>query len=856
MQEEIFRAVESGATVITASRRLARVLAREFHSFEAARGSTVWNRPDILPLDAYLDRAWSEWLSRHADENAPHLLDTLQEQMLWERIIRESPEGRSLLQIPETASEAMRTWRLIHEYRLPVDGSFEAAGDWAAFANWVRDFRRQCAANRWLERARLADYLRHRMRGGEVETPSQVFAAGFDDMTPQQTEFFASLGEWSEVRPPDHAPSVERCKLPDSSNEMRAAAQWARGLLEKDPTTQIGIVVVPDVTRARSKIERTLGEVLEPDRTTGDRERAFHISAGPPLGDDPMVRAALLMLEFALGSLPLPRAGMLLRSPFLGGWEKEWTRRAQLDARLRRKSAWNVSCPLLAEGAGNCPDLQRRARRVEKLLAKWAPEQRPSGWSRAIEDLLEAFGWPGDRTPTSREFQVIARWRELLAVFAALDRIAPAMNLAQAIDCLRHEAANTQFQVEDEGAPVQAMGMLEASGLRFDHLWILGLHDEALPAPAHPNPFLPLALQLEYRLPHSSAERELEFSATLLDRLMSMAPDVVLSYPATEGDRILSPSPLVADGFWSEVASPANGWITSMRASAVFEEIPSGAAPPLASSDSAGGSSLFKDMAQCPFRAFARHRLGAQTLEEADVGLSYRDRGSTVHAALEFIWRKLGSRERLLDASASELEDLVARGADAAVAKLGPGIGREIEQRRLQKLVPAWLEIEKARPEFSVSALEVRREVEIGGLQVRVRADRVDALPDGREIILDYKTGQLKSRGWDGERLDEPQLPLYCATNDHAVAGAAFALIRTGELKFRGLAANGVHLPALQKMTVQPPLAFEQQLTAWHTVLEALAENFRAGCADVDPKPDVCDNCGLRALCRIREAGA
>ena len=63
----------------------------------------------------------------------------------------------------------------------------------------------------------------------------------------------------------------------------------------------------------------------------------------------------------------------------------------------------------------------------------------------------------------------------------------------------------------------------------------MGLHDEALPAPANPNPFLPTSLQRQHRLPHSSAERELEFASTLMDRLLASAPDVVLSYPAIGG---------------------------------------------------------------------------------------------------------------------------------------------------------------------------------------------------------------------------------------------------------------------------------------------------------------------------------
>src|SRR5579863_5938605 len=116
MHEETFRAVEAGATVITASRRLARVLVRDFHIQQKERGRSIWKRPDVLPLDAFLDRIWREWLWRGANGDAAVLLDPFQEQVVWEQIIRESPAGDSLLQIPETARQVMQAWQLVQAY--------------------------------------------------------------------------------------------------------------------------------------------------------------------------------------------------------------------------------------------------------------------------------------------------------------------------------------------------------------------------------------------------------------------------------------------------------------------------------------------------------------------------------------------------------------------------------------------------------------------------------------------------------------------------------------------------------------------------------------------------------------------
>src|SRR5271155_5428285 len=173
MHEEIFPDLARGATLITVNTRLARAAARAFHARERERGNAVWRPPDILPLDAFLGRCWTECVWRGAGRGLT-LLTALQEQVLWEQIIRASPSGESLLRIPETARRAADTWRLVQSYRLPIDARFEAADDWSAFAGWAREFEERCRANRWMGQARLSDMVARRFNEGELQRAPNV----------------------------------------------------------------------------------------------------------------------------------------------------------------------------------------------------------------------------------------------------------------------------------------------------------------------------------------------------------------------------------------------------------------------------------------------------------------------------------------------------------------------------------------------------------------------------------------------------------------------------------------------------------------------------------------------------------
>ena len=110
------------------------------------------------------------------------------------------------------------------------------------------------------------------------------------------------------------------------------------------------------------------------------------------------------------------------------------------------------------------------------------------------------------------------------------------MWLQEATGHLHTIAADTPFHVQGgSDAPIQVVGILEAAGLNFDHLWVIGLSDDVWPEPAMPNPLLPITLQRRLGLPHASPQRELEYATTITGRVLSAAEEVIVSHANTDG---------------------------------------------------------------------------------------------------------------------------------------------------------------------------------------------------------------------------------------------------------------------------------------------------------------------------------
>ena len=868
METQILKALEQGATVVTGSHRLARVLRKDYNAVRKERCDAAWVAPTVLTWQAWMSVLWED--RQFGIDNPPALLDEWQERVLWQSAVLESEESSELLQTNAAAADAQEAWALATEWRLDLS-RVESAGnaDSRIFVRWARLFQVRCETERLLDRARLTDFLRGEL--SHLRLPAGVVLAGFDEFTPQQRDFITACrtaGCSVEIAVRElcgRADDAVRLAFTDARREIEAAARWARVLMEREPGGRIGIVI-PDLTERGREVARVFRCVLEPEmQLPGCPElpRLFHVSAGEPLSMHPLVGSALSLLSLSPQRNEWDKVSGLILNPYIAGAAAERASRGLLDARVRKAGDMQVSMTWLRRlcrvDESACPALERILGPWMRLREQVPATQSAAGWSRMFSLLLESLGWPGEEALTSTEYQTACAWGRMLSQFAATDGFAGILSMAEAVSLLGHLAGETVFQPESEEAPVQVMGALEASGLRFDHLWVAGLHDEAWPGPPKPNPFLPVGLQRRGGLPRCSPEPELEFAALITRRLLASASDVVVSYPVLVEDHEVSPSPLILGVRRIDVEELAldgdTAYVETIRESRAMDQVVDEQAPPLDDAEwQRGGSKVFRYQSACPFRAFAELRLSAEEMETPVPGLDARRRGTLVHAAVEEFWKEVRTHDALC--AREDIPDVVSESVRKAMGRLERDTGAELPERfgaldaqRLEGLVTAWLELEKERGPFEVIQPEEGSSAELGGIRTRVRPDRVDRLPDGSDIIIDYNTRRTSVAEWETDRPDEPQLPLYSAIHKGTLSGVLFGQIKAGDLQFRGWTREAGIVPGVK------PTDLTTLVRDWRAVLERLADEFRAGHAEAGPKDrsKSCRYCSLAALCRVAE---
>jgi len=357
-----------------------------------------------------------------------------------------------------------------------------------------------------------------------------------------------------------------------------------------------------------------------------------------------------------------------------------------------------------------------------------------------------------------------------------------------------------------------------------------------------------------------------EEAGRLLAAWRAATDELMLSAPARAEDIELLPSPLLQQ--WS-IVSPATSssrapiWLPArLHRPGLLTEfqddvgIAWGAQQPLPS-----GTRSLELQNQCPFRAYAELRLGSLEPGVSEPGIAPDARGQLLHAALQRLWERLGDSRALAALSEQMLEESIATCVEEAAAALDAAsessIARPVLQRecrRTVRLIAKLLEIERRRAAFRVQHTEHATRLRVGGQELRLRIDRLDALESGGVAILDYKSGGRVTPDWYDDRPSHPQLLAYLAAVGEGVVAMATVNVTAREVRFDGIAASGDLLPKVAGVKAADGSsqgAWAARVQEWYRVVERLAVAFAAGQAAVDPRPGACDYCRVASVCRV-----
>ena len=871
---------------LTVNARLARWLLLEHDEQKKKAGKKAWQTPPILPLSSWLKNVWlKSWPEKY-------LLSELQCEKIWEEIINQDSARLDLLHLQGVASQTSKAFSLLHEYRLPRDAKlYEQTDEAKAFLRWTGKYESRLSSLGALDPCMLMDAVRNSMQDERIPLPPSLRVMGFEEQSPQLKYFLGFLQEKGTrvdfLSPvPDPETLTQRMERLNDENvnvgeyenrqgEAQACACWVRSIFQ--PGKRVGIVV-PELEKYRTLLKRELTAELVPETifNLNDQDLPFNISLAPPLSQEPMIKLALDLLNVKTSTVPVSTFLSIIQSPFFGFAFPPTSEISNLERNLRKKRVLSIPLERFQLIYGSIPQVNQLA----EGLISWVQNNRklmPGKWAEELPEFLKTTGWPGKSAPgndkqsiLSKRHQTFEAWKDCLNQLCSLNQILGPIPRLEALNHLTHITRNKLFQTKTPEHSIQVIGLLESSGMQFDHLWVMGCQSEALPAHPEPNPFIPYEIRNKYSIPRSNPQRELKFTEQSLTRLLMAAPDVHFSYPLHEGDMDLEMSPLLKR-FPQDKKTPylSNRIKDQVRAMNQLEKFTEPAFLQVTDSEKnqygtqgiSSGYALLKDQVDCPFRAFARHRLNSQRTPVAEIDFDNLDRGNLIHKALELFWDKTRNRKNLSNLSHGILEKRIEECVQEALKlcsqrTTGQTQFNKLEIERNVRLIHDWLlNIERERPDFQVLHNEEDVSINLCGIKLSLRIDRIDEIPGKGLLLIDYKTGrEAKPAEWFAEKIRAPQLPLY-ATAQPPV-GLAYGHLTLGKPEFKGTA--DLPLGKLKNYDFAKDTGcstWKELLSYWKNNLNRVADEFLQGNNQVLPvnKGEPCLHCEFNSLCRIQE---
>jgi ATP-dependent helicase/nuclease subunit B len=510
--------------------------------------------------------------------------------------------------------------------------------------------------------------------------------------------------------------------------EAQAIALLVRAALEV-PERRVA-VITPD----RGLAQRLVGHLARWNIVADD-------TAGKPL---PQTTAGRLLLQladvWAQSAAPVPLLALLGHPLVKGeGTRADWLERVrQLDLALRGPRPGPgleaVRSAVLAKLKA-WPGLDHWWNVVEELLAPITPDLESLALSEALTRLTQvAEALCGEAIWAQADGRALAAWIEQWsgaaseAGFALEPRELPAL--------LRDAMDEVAVRPPYGGHPRLAIyGLLEARMSRADLVICGGMTEGSWPAAPAPDPLLAPPVLRALGIP--GADFRIGLAAHDLAAALG-APEVVLSYAARDAAGPVIPSRFVLRlramlGEQVRMEEDTVRFARALDRAPAATPYPRPMPMPSAEQRRVGISATGLDRLRGdPYQFYASSILRLSSLDPLDADPTPAWKGDAVHAVLD-VWHKAGSVPGTLIPLAHAMLD------EMSAHPFMRGMWRP-------RLIAAleWIEEHSAALRDQgrcVLGSELDGEIQVDGIKIYGRADRIDRGADGLLAVVDYKTG-------------------------------------------------------------------------------------------------------------------
>ena len=838
--DELRDAVARG-TVVTDTSLQAREIELAYNQHQRKHALTMWRAARVHTFNVWLNHCYVE-LARTGWKKARREL--VDESMLLEIVELAAPDDE-FVRHKSTVADA---WRIFNEWALaPVRADLNQTENGRLCLQWFQNLETNLEENALITRAELPALLAEAASEGIWRPAGMLTFYGSGDRTRAQDELInrlSSLGaEVRSVVPSQGLTAQEHLlKFESEQQEWSNIAWWVREQLNRHGTDhRIGIVTSSlgnSYNRIKHRFEAVFPEVP-------DIERLVEINTPLTLLETPLVDDLLKFFTWMATELEYTEMRELSFSPFLRYLELPRTKYDRItEFQAFSKTRGNNVIRAIASIVGVNEQLE---------LGEWLIR---------IRQVLTRLQWR-DVTDELGDQAVAARigFINLLNQLTRLSGIEGRCSWFRVVELLRDAARRFAVPRPPSDATVQVLSQSQSEGLEFDSIWVANMSDVEWPPAADPNPLIPINVLREAVVAKTTPAQMLRWARKLTADWQTSSKLTVFSHSPELDEKEHESSHLlrkIEDRSLNQVfkdqplAKHEHIWCNATQDSVILTFNADGGRPLDITDDFKVRTSLLKNQAQCPFRAWSENRLELQPLEEPTAFFSAANRGTLVHEVLQKLIADAKSQEELAKKQRRDIRQIVTKTVNDYVKKHDVEVGKEYlkhEKTRILETVMAWQEAELEREPWTNARVEEGHVVTIAGFEFQTKVDRIEKMSSLGSTVIDYKTGQVSVRDWDPDRLVEPQMPLYATAVEDCNA-LMYAVIASDKTSYKGLATKKTK--SLRSVNV-PPDGFKARKQDWKEALEGLVEDFKNGRAVVDPydTTKACRYCQLEDFCRV-----